>query len=90
MNCIWNPTFDDIFEAMKRAKTNGKKAGDSYEEEFIEVMQEKGQKPIANTELTKEEMIKEYTSHGKNILDVSVDKEGKSNYKIYKKVDNEE
>jgi len=30
-------------------------------------------------------MINEYLSHDKKVLDISVDKEGKSNYKIYKK-----
>ena len=89
MNCIWNPTFDDIFKAMKRAKANGKKAGDSYEEEFIEVMKEKNQKPIGNTELTKNELIQEHLSKDKKVLGISIDDKGKSSYKIFKKIDNE-
>jgi len=85
MNSLWQINVDDYFEIVKRSKEAGLKSGDDMTPIFIKYMQEKGQKPIANTELTKEEMINEYLSHNKKVLDISVDEKGKSNYKIYKK-----
>lgn len=90
MNSIWQLNFDDYMEIIKRAKAGGVKPGESIEKYFIEYMKEKGKKPIANTELTKEEFIAEQLSHDKKILNISVDDKGKTEYKTYKKVDNEE
>jgi len=53
MKSLWNLTIDDYFEIVNRAKANGKQVGDSMEEELIQYMKEKGQKPVANTELSK-------------------------------------
>lgn len=88
MKSLWSLTIDQYLEIVRLSKETGLKPGDDMTPIFIEYMKEKGHKPFANTELTKDELIKEYASHGKKILDVSIDKEGKSNYKIHKKLDN--
>ena len=85
MNSLWSITPDDYFEIVKRSKEAGLKPGDDMTPIFLKYMEEKGKKPIGNTELTKNEMISEYLSHDKKVLDISVDEKGKSNYKIYKK-----
>ena len=54
------------------------------EEEFAELMKEKSQKPIGATELTKLELLKEYASHNKKILDISTNDKGKTTYNIIK------
>jgi hypothetical protein len=82
MKYLWNITIDDFLEVCERAKANGKKSGDSMEEEFLEVMKEKGIKHSCATELTKEELIKEYKSHGKSVLNVETDKQGNTNFKV--------
>ena len=82
MRYLYNITIEDYFEAVKRAKENGKKPGDSIEEEFMQIMKEKGQKPLGASELTNDELLKEHSSKGKNILSIEIDKEGKSQYKI--------
>ena len=89
MNYLYNITIEDYQEVIRRAKANGKKPGDSMDEEFLEVMKEKGQKPIGATELTKDELLKEHASKNKNVLSIDVDKEGKSSYKIAKGRKNE-
>lgn len=82
MNYLWNIEIQDIKEAQELARSRGKKEGDSYEVEFLEIMKKKGKKPCGATELTKEELLNEYTSKGKSVLDISVDKEGKQVIKI--------
>lgn len=84
MNRVWNISLSDYLEAVKRAKANGKSEGESFEEEFLEVMNEKNIQPVANTELTKDELIKEYASHGKNILSVETKEDGETQFKITK------
>lgn len=84
MNYLWQITIDDYLAVVKKAKANGKSPGDSMEEEFISYMKEKKQKPIGATELTKEEVAKEHASHGKNVLRIDTDKEGKQKYHIDK------
>ena len=88
MNYIWTPTIDDIIEAIELAKKNGKKEGESYEEEFLEVMNKNNKKSIGATELTREEFITEQCSHGKAILSMEVDNTGKQTNKIYKEKKN--
>lgn len=85
MNYLWNPTIDDILEIIKRAKLNGKKEGDSMEEEFLQYMKEKNKQPIGATELTRNELIKEYVSHDKNVLSIE-----KDSIKFYQNIDKEE
>ena len=68
MKAIWNPKIEDVLEAIKRATANGKKPGESFEDEFHEVMKEKNQKPFAGTELTKEELWGQLVQDGKTIL----------------------
>lgn len=84
MNQIWNISIDDYLEVIKLAKANGKVAGDSMQEEFFQVMKEKGNKPLGSCELTKEEYINEAVSKGKTILDMSNDEKG-TEFKIIKK-----
>lgn len=74
MNYLWQITLDDYIEICERAKANGKKAGGSMQEEFLEYVKEKNIKKLGATELTKEELIKEYESYGKKILRINTDK----------------
>lgn len=83
MKSIWSLNIDDYMEVVKRAQANGVLPGESMEKEFIEYMKEKNQKPCGNTELTKEELIKEYASHGKKVLNMET-KDGKTIFKIIK------
>lgn len=76
--------MEDYFEVVKRAQANGKKPGESIEPEFIEYMKEKGQKPAGATELTKDELLKEYTSKGKSVLRIDVDDKGNQTIHIPK------
>lgn len=84
MNSIWKITIDDILKIYDRAKAGGVKEGESIERYFLEYAREKGIKPIGATELNKEELIKETTSHGKNVMSMGVDKDGRSIYKFKK------
>lgn len=66
----------DILEKdIKRTLT-----GQERELAFLQLMKSKEIKPSGHTELNKEELIKEYISHGKKIL--NIDKDG---IKIIKK-----
>lgn len=85
MKSLWSITFDDYFEVVKRAKEAGIKEGESMEEIFIKYMEEKNQRPFGATELTMDELLKEETSHGKSVLGIETDKEGKQKYKVVKK-----
>lgn len=89
MRSIWNPTIDDVLEAIELAKSRGKKDGESYEAEFIEVMQKKNKKPVGFTELTDKEMIAEQLSHGNKILEIET-KDNKTNFKFYKPEENKD
>lgn len=88
MNSLWNITIDDYLEIVKRSKEKGLKPGDDMTPVFLEYMAEKNQKPISNTELNKGELVQEYLSKDKKVLDINVDDKGKSSYKIFKKIDN--
>jgi len=90
MKQIWTTTIDDVLEAMKRAKDNGKKKGDSFEVEMLEVMKEKNQKPIGHTELSKEELIADAMTKNDSVLQINVDNDGKTEYKSYTKKKDEE
>lgn len=83
MNNLWNITIDDYFEVIELARKNGKKPGDSMEEEFLELMNKKNKKPFGATELTKDEYISEQLSHGKNILSVDTKEDGTTQIKGY-------
>jgi hypothetical protein len=89
MKSLWSITFDDYFEIVRRAKEAGIKEGESMEEVFIKYMEEQNKKPIGATELSMDEMLKEQASHGKSVLGIETDKEGKTKYKIVKKKEEE-
>jgi len=84
MKQVWNITLDDYLEIVKIAMNDGCKPGESLEPYLIDYMKQKGRKPSGHTELTKEELIKEYNSHGQNVIDLTIDKEGKSKYTFNK------
>jgi len=90
MKYLWNVEIEDIIEAQKLAKNRGKQPGDSYEIEFLEVMENKNKKPFGATELNKEEYIAEQITHGKNILDIVTDSEGVAKIRVIKKPNIEE
>ena len=85
MKQLWSASIDDVLEAIKRAEANGKKKGESFEAEMLEIMKEKNKKPIGCTELSKEELIEEAMTKNDSILQINVDKTGKTEMKSYKK-----
>ena len=85
MKYLWNITIADYFEIVKRAKAKGIKPGESMEQVLIDYMKEQNRKPLGATELTMDELLKEQASHGKNVLGIETDAEGKQTYKIAKK-----
>lgn len=88
MQFIWHGVkMEDIIEAQNLARERGKIAGENYEVEFLEVMKKKGIKRSGATELTKEELISEYLSHDKKILEISHNSEGEEKYGVMKKKD---
>ena len=90
MKRIWHITLNDYLEIVKRAKAGGLKPGDSMEDYLEEYMEEQGKEPSGHTELTKEELLREWTSKGKKVLDVETDNEGKQSYKINEADDGQE
>lgn len=84
MNNIWSLKLDEYLEIVELAKKNGCQPGESMEKYVIEYMKERNRKPIGVTELTKEEMVKEHVSHGKNVISMETDKEGNTKYKFTK------
>lgn len=48
-NYAWLTDIDTMLEVYKLAEKNGKKPGESIEEEFIEIMKKKKQTPFAKT-----------------------------------------
>jgi hypothetical protein len=87
MQELWNPTIEDILEAMELARSHGKGAGENYEDEFREVMKKKGKKPFGHTEFTKEELINDLAQKHNGVLDISTNSSGEQTYKIIKKKD---
>jgi len=90
MNSLFKITIDDYLEIVKRGQEAGLKPGDSLQKIFEEYAKEKNLKSFANTELSKTELLKEYTSHGKNVLEGNVDKEGKMTFQEHKGLDNQQ
>jgi ribosomal protein L7/L12 len=88
MNALWSVTIDQYFEIIQRAKDAGLKPGDDMTKIFKEYMAEQGLKPIGHTELTKDELAKEYASHNKKTLDISHNSEGVPKIQVIKAKDN--
>ncbi|MHA1844451.1 MAG: hypothetical protein ACTSWG_03135 [Candidatus Helarchaeota archaeon] len=88
MNNIFKVTIDDYLEVVKRCQDKGIKPGESMKKEFLAYMKEKEIKPIGKTELNKQELIKEYNSHGKKILEGEINSKGQTKYKIHDTLDN--
>ena len=84
MKHLWNISLDDYLAIVKIAKANGKKPGDSMEEELLEYAQDHNLKSFGATELSTAELAKEYASHGKKILKIDTNDQGKQNYQIIK------
>jgi hypothetical protein len=87
MNALWSITVDDYINVIKICQELGMQPGESMELVFIEYMKMKGQKPCANTELTKDELIREYLSHDKKVCEFSIDDKGQETIKIHKNKD---
>jgi len=77
-------TINDFLNICDLAKAHGKQPGENMEDELLEYMKAKGQKPSCATELTKSELLQEYKSQGKSILYGSISKAGELNVKIEK------
>ena len=81
MNQIWNLNLDIVlewYELLNELQTSLQRelTIEQTEKLFLEFMNIKGIKPSGNTELTKDELIKEIASKGKSIL--NIDKDGYS------------
>lgn len=79
MNALWSinlDTLQEFHELIDTLEKDMKRELNDKEKEivFLQLMKEKNIKPTGNTELNKEEFIKEYVSHGKTIL--NIDKDG--------------
>ena len=85
MKALWNITIEDYLAVVKICQNKGMAPGSSMEKEFLAYMKEKGQKPMGHTGLNRDELLKEYASHGNSVLDIETDKNGKSQYKVIKK-----
>ena len=83
MKEVWKITTEDYLNISELAKSHGKKAGDSIEDELRQYMKDKGQKPIGHTELNNDEFLEEYASKGQKVLSMET-KEGKTIFKIPK------
>lgn len=70
MRSLWKLSLDEYLEICELAKENGIKPGASMEPYFMAYMKFKNKKPSGHTELTNEELIKEFVSHGKKILNI--------------------
>ena len=88
MQELWNPTIEDVLEAQELARSHGKGAGESYEDEFREVMQKKGKKPFGHTELNKDELLTDLAHKHGNVLNMNVDSQGVTTYNVIKKNEN--
>ena len=67
MGYLWMATLEDYFQAVQLAQANGKKEGENFEEEFLMIMQAKGKAPLAETEMTQEQLINTLLDKGINI-----------------------
>lgn len=90
MNKLYNISVDEYLEIIEIAKEIGKKPGDNISDVFNAYVELKNIKPIGSTELTKKELIEEYLSHGKKILEIDVNSEGNSEFKLHKNIDKHE
>jgi len=84
MKHLYSITINMYFEAMELAKKNGKKPGENFETELMQVLKKNDVKSIGATELTTDELVKEYASHDKKVLNIKVDKEGNTKFNITK------
>lgn len=84
MRQIWNPSIEDVLEAMELARSQGVKPGESFEKQFLEVMAKKNIKPSCSTELNNEELLQEYLSHGKGVAHLEIDSQGHETLKVIK------
>lgn len=82
MNQVWAMSMDDYLNIVERAQKEGVKPGESMAKQMKEYMEEKNIKPIANTELTKDEFIAEQVSHDKKIFEMRNNKEGDTEYRF--------
>jgi len=84
MKNVWKLNIDDYMEICERAIKKGLKPGESMEEILLEYAEEKGLKSCGATELNRDELMKEYASHGENILSMEVDEGGQQKFKFLK------
>lgn len=82
MQSLWSITIDDYLEVVRRAKEANIQPGESMEAIFVQYMNEKGQRPCANTELTKDELIQKYIEKDKKICDITTDSQGKQSVRV--------
>ena len=87
MKKIWSLTIEDYLEIVKLSNERGIKPGESMEKVLEEYMEGKGQKPIGHTELTQDELLKEYSSKGKKTLSIET-KNGQTSFKTIRDKDN--
>jgi hypothetical protein len=84
MRAIWKLSIEDYLEIVELGKELGVKAGESLEPILLAYMKIKERKPEGMTELNKNELLAELASGNKKILDISVDTQGHTEYKVIK------
>jgi len=67
----WVTDIDTMLEVYELAKKNGKKSGESIEEEFLEIMKKKNQSPIAKTYQDIDMMSGNMREAGINVVNLS-------------------
>lgn len=70
MNSLWQINFDGYFEIVKRSKEAGLKPGDDMTPIFLKYMEEKGNKPIGNTDMDIDLLAGNLRENGLKILNM--------------------
>lgn len=66
---LWSITIEEYEIVLKLAIANGKKPGDSIEEEFFYIMELLGKKPSCATDKNITELLKEAQEKGLNAIE---------------------
>jgi len=66
---LWSITIEEYEIVLKLAISNGKKPGDSIEEEFFYIMEILGKKPVCATDKNITELMEEAKNKGLNAIE---------------------
>ena len=85
MNSLWSITAEDYLNVVKICQELGMEPGSDMTPVFVAYMEQKGVKPFAHNEFTKEELISHLTEQTGNILKINTDDKGKQSIELHKK-----